>query len=179
MLTKFKIFEAKQVGILYHWTYLEPLEKILEDDKMWSGLGYISFSRNKNLKYNNRPVKITFDGDRMSDKFKFESHLYHKDVYFKDEAEERIECNGRSEDKSLKDMISGVKKYIIGIDINYEEFIFEDTEKYEKELRKLQRLSPVKIETNIPELKKAGLWKMVKPKYQFLKDPLLASLFKE
>lgn len=37
MITSFKIFEAKQVGILYHWTdTLSKLRKILEQDRMIS-----------------------------------------------------------------------------------------------------------------------------------------------
>ena len=181
MLTKFKLFERKQVGLLYHWTYLDALEKILKTDKMWSAMNYISFSRNKNLNFHDRPVKITFDGDKMSDEFKFEPHLYMKDVNYKEESEERIECDEYSETKETgwEDMISGVKKYIIDIEVSFGEFIFEKDYDIEKEFKKLQRLSPVKIKTDIEDIKRAGLLNSKKPEYQFLKDPTLASLFKE
>jgi hypothetical protein len=114
--------ESKQVGFLYHWTTLDNLKNILKDDRMISLFHFISFSRNKNLNYNNHPVKITFDGDRMSHHFKIRSHLYHKDPYFKHEAEERVECNSHTE-LNLKydpsnnfDCIKGINKYIIGIE---------------------------------------------------------------
>lgn len=178
MLTNFEIFESKQVGLLYHWTYMEALLKILKTDTMWSGMNFISFSRNKNLNFNNRPVRITFDGTQMSNKFRFQPHLYMRDLNFKEEAEERIECTDFSEPKSeynkqsrgWEDIIKGVKKYIVDIYIDCEEYMYDESDWCEKLIRKLQKLSPVKINTNIPELKKAGLWGMVKPKYQFLKD---------
>ena len=75
----------------------------------------------------NWPVKIIFDGDKMSNKFKFKSFLYMKDFNFKNEAEERVECTDFDEQISkrqwnkyipLNNCIVGVKKSIIGIEIN-------------------------------------------------------------
>ena len=121
MITRYKIFEAKQVGILYHWSDdLDTLESILLEDKMWSSYGYISFSRNKNLNYLHRGVKIIFDGNKMSNKWKFESHLYAKDNRFKKEAEERIECNDTTWGTNYDNCIVGIKKYIIGIEVSYD-----------------------------------------------------------
>ena len=171
MITSYKIFESKQLGLLYHWTEIDSLEKILKDDKMWSGMNYISFSRNKKLNYKKRPVKITFDGKKMSDEFKFESHLYQNNIRYKDEAEERIECNEYSEPNAsgMEDMISGVKKYIINIEIEffddlytYNNFHYNKDFDIEKTLIKLQKLSPVKIKTDMDKIKKSGLWEMGK-----------------
>jgi len=149
MITEYKIFEAKQVGILYHWTNFYSLGKILEQDRMWSAMGYISFSRNKRLNYANRTILIIFDGNKMSDKFKFEPFLYSQ--YYKKEAEERIECNFKSEKDSLDDCIFGIKKYIIGIQIvNYDRLVQEEHEgrKYIfDKIKKLNKLIPnIKIE---------------------------------
>ena len=110
MITEYKIFESKQVGILYHWTKLSALENILKDDRMWSSMGYISFSRNKNLNFENKPVLIIFDGNSMSNKFKFEPHIYMSDLRYKHEAEEKIECDHKTEVDSFDDCILGVKK---------------------------------------------------------------------
>ena len=87
MLTKFQLFEAKQVGILYHWTTLRSLTNILENDEMisrelkclrnhtedtteWGN--YISFSRNKTLNYHKKSVLIIFDGNKLSNKYKLD-----------------------------------------------------------------------------------------------------------
>jgi hypothetical protein len=124
MITTYKLFEAKQVGILYHWTEgLNSLRNILMNDEMESQYvtiyknTYISFSRNKNLNFEGRPIKIIFDGNNMSNKFKFEPYLYgigtnkHGIPLLKKEAEERIECDSNRR-------IKGIKKYIIGIEIS-------------------------------------------------------------
>jgi hypothetical protein len=116
MITEFKLFEGKQIGILYHYTEFPALEKILRTDKMTSPIyGYISFSRNSHLNFYNSAIKIIFDGDKMSEKFKIVPHLYKGDVNYKEEAEMRIKC--KRDDSSENGSISGIKKYIIGIEI--------------------------------------------------------------
>jgi hypothetical protein len=172
---KIKITESKQVGLLYHWTDIDSLEKILTEDRMVGHMNYISLSRNKNLNFNGRQVRITFDGDKMSNKFKFEPHLYMKDLKYKEESEERIPCTDFSEpeteytkhNRGWENIIKGVKKYMVDIYIDFEGCIFENTEENEKLLKRLQKLSPVQITTNIDELKMAGLWNK---NYQFLKN---------
>ena len=138
MITSYKIFESKQVGVLYHWTYLNRLKWILEQDTMKSPrYDYISFSRNKNLSKMDDwygTVMIKFDGDKMSNKWKFEPHLYKGDMgelKFKKEAEERIKCNSNNS-------IKGIKKYILEIIINKtfiltkEDYVRETDELIEK-----------------------------------------------
>jgi len=107
MITNFKLFEGKQVGILYHWTDIESLYNIIRTNKMISTRYYNSFSRNKNLNFESKQCKIIFDGNKMSDKFKIEPYLYHSDYSFKVESEERIKCKE----------IGGINKFIIGIEI--------------------------------------------------------------
>lgn len=92
-----EIFEAKQVGTVYHYTGVEGAIGILEDTYIkssradrpqdakhdWSS---ISFTRNKNftkasfgggrkarlIGVRNPVVRFTFDGDQMSNKYKIE-----------------------------------------------------------------------------------------------------------
>lgn len=110
------ILERKQLGTIYHFTHsLWGLSCILEEDELRSGeFDGISFTRNKNMwniQYLTRDdndrykIRISFDGDRMSDRWKFEPFLYDSDFDFKDEAEERV----------LWDSMYGIRKYITKI----------------------------------------------------------------
>lgn len=119
MITLFDEFllERKQLGTIYHFTQsLWMLSCILEEDVLKIGGGFegISFTRNKNMwdiKYMSiddsirYKIRISFDGDRMSDKWKFEPFLYDGDFDFKGEAEERV----------LMDKMVGIRKYITKI----------------------------------------------------------------
>jgi hypothetical protein len=67
--------EAKQVGTLYHFTSLNNLKPILESGILMSTKGrkYISFTRNKNLSnlgVENSQVRLTINGDDLSNKYK-------------------------------------------------------------------------------------------------------------
>lgn len=100
--------EAKQVGIIYHFTSFDKMIRILEADMMKSEYGYISFTRNYKLAYGSNNVRITFDGDKMSNKFKIAPFVFVKDRRrYGEEMEERI----------VKERIYGVIKYIKQIDI--------------------------------------------------------------
>ena len=82
--------EAKQVGLLYHYTSEEGLKGILnsnsiktsEEDYMGHHLYYVSFTRNKNFhkKTSNWNVKtdyrITIDGDKLSNRYKIQPFAY-------------------------------------------------------------------------------------------------------
>jgi hypothetical protein len=92
------------------------LSCILQEDELRMGGGFegISFTRNKNMwdiKYVTiddsirYKIRISFDGDRMSDRWKFEPFLYNSDFDFKDEAEEIV----------LLDKMIGIRKYITKI----------------------------------------------------------------
>ena len=160
MITDYKIFESKQVGILYHWTDMESFKNILMDDKMCSWRGYISFSRNKNLNFGNLGCKIIFDGNKMSNHFKFEPHLYDKSNHFKLEAEERIKCNQKEENVKSNpyqppdarpkfNCIKGIKKYIIGLEVVDKPwmcyFSKDSFDNFEKDVEQCQSLIDVEI----------------------------------
>lgn len=82
--------EAKQVGLLYHYTSKSGLESILDIDELYASserylgheLHFISFTRNKNFhkKGANFNVKIdyriTIDGDKLSNKYKIQPFTY-------------------------------------------------------------------------------------------------------
>lgn len=101
------LFEEKEVGLIYHFTSLDALEDILAEDKMIANYGYMSFSRNPLLastyEYAKKEARITFDGDEMSNKFRFEPFMFGGRYQYGAEREERIK---QSE-------INGIKKYII------------------------------------------------------------------
>jgi hypothetical protein len=97
----------------------------------------------------------------MSNRFKFEPYSYSKNAYT-DESEERILCNRKSDTqkeedrarnitdpyyKSHFDTIKGIKKYIIGIEIDkYYDLEIRNDGYYKKMIEKIQKLIPnVKI----------------------------------
>jgi len=113
--------EAKQVGTLYHFTSLYALKKILNN---WCLKGmevygdegeYISFSRNKDLIFETPKdeVRIVLDGNKMSEKYKFEPYLDNNNGIKRTggEAEERINT------QKYKDKIY-IQPYIKSIDFN-------------------------------------------------------------
>lgn len=77
--------EAKQIGNLYHFTFFQEgntLFKILKSGVLKPSSarmeknGYISFTRNKslgNLQFY-KPVRITIDGDKLSNKYKIQPY---------------------------------------------------------------------------------------------------------
>ncbi len=135
IIKEIKIKESKQVGLLYHFTSLGSLASILSSDFMVRDGEYghddgdfISFTRDKNflkLKRHitaNRPyVRITFDGNKLSDKYKFTPHQYDS-IYGRDnedigdEQEERLHLPN-----SLK--LNNIHKYINNIVIYDDAFI--------------------------------------------------------
>jgi len=128
--------EYKQVGILYHYTTFMSVLQILKDDKLKAGetsdstlknrLYAVSFTRNKKFHehtgrsvsfkesaFGNAPqVRITFDGNKLSDKYKINPWSQqgpfskNKKGY---ESEERI--------VKSEPFFIPVKKYIISVDI--------------------------------------------------------------
>lgn len=63
-----RLIEAKQMGVLYHFTHVKSLEKILIDKGLKSyTYNFISFTRYWDEK---QCVRIAFDGDRLSEKYK-------------------------------------------------------------------------------------------------------------
>jgi hypothetical protein len=89
---KMVIIESKQVGILYHFTDQEGLEGILNDGGLKTNYrNFISFTRSflapKSSTLEHQYVRITFDGNKLSNKYKFQPFA---DGGYEDEMEERI-----------------------------------------------------------------------------------------
>jgi hypothetical protein len=121
--------EAKQVGILYHYTNYDSAIKIVAQDQLKSdyavdstkdNLKYnISFTRNKNFATVKRSlmsgaprVRFTVDGDKLSDKYKIEPFAqkgFEKAKKNSFEAEERIVYN--------KPFSIELSNYLISVDI--------------------------------------------------------------
>jgi len=106
--------ESKQVGILYHYTYLTNLVKILDNNtlKISPNHGWVSFTRDKNAWKSIAsiyPVCIVVDGNKLSNNYQIKPY---QDSYsgtsikriIKDEMEEVV----------LKD-IKNITNYITSI----------------------------------------------------------------
>lgn len=108
-----EINENKQIGDIYHFTSTEALSTMIEDSgnitldiragSMAAG-GYYSFTRNPNLgtlSEEKHHIRIKLDGDKMSDKYRFEPYVDRDsgDDFLKGgprfEAEERIDSKGK------------------------------------------------------------------------------------
>jgi hypothetical protein len=133
-----KLLEAKQVGILYHYTSIENAIKICKDN-MLRPMNYetVSFTRDKNFHGVQRDsiacgVKFVVDGDKLSENYKIqpfnyfntsdkshgsENKYYHYDYY--DEQEEVV-----------KSPIRNLSKYVIKvyIDLHHADCFFEGFE---------------------------------------------------
>lgn len=134
-LKSYELFERKQTGVIYHYTDPESLVRILGEDRMVAG-SYdpaISFSRNHNMLTwvhdFGAGCRIAFDGERMSDRYSFTPHLYapKRPELFSDQAvidwrpmsaeTRRKKYKEEQEERINKPEISGIKKYIIRVDV--------------------------------------------------------------
>lgn len=120
--------EKKQAGVIYHYTTIKGLIGILSEDRMASGHQHISFSRNPDLKQwyesYNAFCRIAFNGSNLTDKFHIEPYLFDpsKDPLFgggtvSDPEMRRKYYRHEMEERVPKEEITGVKKYIIQVDI--------------------------------------------------------------
>lgn len=127
--------EAKQVGDIYHFTSYENMISIIDSDfKLKSSRkdgdteSYISFTRNRNMTSPTiyRDVRITVDGDALSNKYKIEPFADVKAGFgrkSKDESEERINVI------KIGDEVD-IKKYIKQIDILDPSMLKENEDEY-------------------------------------------------
>jgi hypothetical protein len=122
--------ERKQVGLLYHFTSYVGLKGIIEDNmvlKTWQTdiQPYVSFTRNKNFQSDTIPtqVRITVDGDKLSDKYRIAPHADTEAGYGRrsqDEAEERISLKRYPDGVSIKRslILIEVKNPVAGYDLS-------------------------------------------------------------
>jgi hypothetical protein len=113
--------EAKQVGDIYHFTKYHLLPKIITSGKLRPSparseqLGYISFSRDKILGKLG-PVRITINGDKLSEKYKISPYVQPKPETKYDE-DNWAGPFFRSNQNSESELIIPSKKYGGSIDI--------------------------------------------------------------
>jgi len=101
---KFKAYftEAKQLGILYHYTALITAYQLVTSNKLGHG-AYVSFTRDKRFHFHHRAAintnqcRLVLDGDKLSENYKIRPFDYfmhdrdkkgHQGTY--DEQEERL-----------------------------------------------------------------------------------------
>jgi hypothetical protein len=106
------VYESKQIGVLYHFTEIAYVEKIINDnfilksssstniknlnDKFEESI--VSFTRNFNFENGDIPIRFDIDGTKLSEQYKISPYSYNLD---NDEMEERIESNEVDINKSL------------------------------------------------------------------------------
>jgi hypothetical protein len=135
-----KLLEAKQVGILYHYTSIANAINICSDDMLKPGeFDGVSFTRNKDFHTTEREeiqtgVKFVIDGDKLSENYKIEPFNYfwnreqgskfytHHD--YMDEQEELV-----------KSPIRNLSRYVIKvyIDRHHADCFFDDIDNNEIE----------------------------------------------
>jgi len=89
-----QLYEAKQVGNIYHFTNPVSIKSIIKSKELKLGTEkYVSFTRNPNLTNSgyfnsfDNVIRLTFDGDRMSNNIK----IYPiSDKNYRDESEEGV-----------------------------------------------------------------------------------------
>jgi len=133
------IAERKQVGKLYHYTSFRSLLKILQLNHLLGQrmahdsnitLYGVSTTRNKNFhKKSNKDwqgyfikngipldVRITLNGDKLSDKYPIRPFDYYKGKTKDVEMEEIIDTNGKNNKRWSSGLVDDIKKYIVAID---------------------------------------------------------------
>ena len=153
--------EKKSVGMIYHFTEPKNLIKILKEDRMHSGHGHISFSRNFDLKswYEDYGAvcRIAFNGSDMSNKFKLDPYLFDpaNDILFGGgpavSAEVRRKRYGQEmEERIVGEEIQGIVKYIVQVDIldTWREF-----ESVDKKANTLNMPFPINVVKKITPVK--------------------------
>jgi hypothetical protein len=117
-----EILEAKQVGVLYHFTTYEKMTDIINNNFILNPKihtyksPYVSFTRDKYMKSHSisQDVRIKIDGDKLSEVYKITPHADVKAGYSRmfgsGESEERIDLT------SLPDGVN-ISESIINIDV--------------------------------------------------------------
>ena len=177
-----QINESKQVGILYHVTSLESFHEIVRKNFVFkSAFGgsnnfpSISFTRKSKGDFMPTPgrmVRFTFDGDKMSEKYKLEPYADHKRGYGrksfssqKDEAETILVTQKEGNYGKRIDL----KPYIIRIDIIYHSMFNRDFDEEREFLEKIDL--PIFIHKNTwDSVHEVPIIQKHKSNFQNLKD---------
>jgi hypothetical protein len=164
-----EINEGKQVGDIYHYTYLRQLPLILKSGKLRPSparlekKGYISFSRDRALGTTLGPdrtqVRITIDGDKLSNKYSISPYAQLKPETKRDKENWVAPFSRETQDSESElvipskeyggsiDILSYIKKIDI-IDMNESEFSIggSNFKDWKKEIEKLNKTLNIPIE---------------------------------
>jgi hypothetical protein len=108
--------EAKQVGILYHFTDDEGLRGILESNELWASetnADHVSLTRDKNgwhVGTRDNIFRISLDGNKISNKYKVQPYAW-SDL-------DRGIGDTESEEAIITDKITNIRNYIIEITLD-------------------------------------------------------------
>jgi hypothetical protein len=112
MIKLLDLIEAKQVGVLYHFTSFYYLHDIIEDNFILKStiMPFVSFTRNKQMNTDtvSNSVRITIDGNKLSDKYRILPHADTEGGYGRnttDESEERISLKRYPQGVNIKNCI--------------------------------------------------------------------------
>ena len=123
---KRKFFEEKQVGILYHFTYLYSMLEIIDSDilgdKSLGKYNEISFTRDKNFYKRTKivPVECCFivDGNKLSNKYKIKPYQWNSAHFSQHSNNLKSPKSGKIEDQMeevVYGYISDFNKYVKSI----------------------------------------------------------------
>ena len=147
---------AKQVGILYHYTSINSLKKILNGNILKSRGDYISFTRNQNFDFIPRQIgnalecRIEIDGDKLSNDYKIKP--------YNDEEFTKNNPTKMEQEEMVKGYISPIIPYIVKIILykdtdNFAQIIKEkwniDVDIIEKEIKKQDDKYDFSSESNL------------------------------
>lgn len=158
-ILKHMLYEDKQIGILYRFISHKQMISIIKDNFIiqagapYMSTDYLSFTRNKNVKSDtiSRDVRITIDGNVLSNKYKIESYADTKAGYGKntlDESEERI--NLKKYPKGVNINLPGAIKKIDILTISSHLKDEEDEDRIPFSLTNYKQLLSLLKEKNIP-----------------------------
>lgn len=123
-MKSFQLFEAKQLGNLYHFTTIRHLLEILDSDKIQGNedpkYSEISLTRDKNFYKRTRVIPtecyLKLDGDKLSDKYKIRPYQWHPSHFSKTYSKD-IKVEDQMEE-SVRGIIQPASKYIMDIGMN-------------------------------------------------------------
>jgi len=159
-----EITEGRQIGEIYHFTSLDSIPDILESGKLEPAtdrsekLGFISFTRNRALSTLGgfkSQVRITIDGDKLSNKYQILPYAQLKPETKRDEKDwdtpySRFTQNSESELIIPSKKYSGkinITPYIKKLDI----IIYDDMDTYhEDQIGEINKINNISKKLNIP-----------------------------
>jgi hypothetical protein len=159
-----EITEGKQIGEIYHFTSLDSTPDILESGKLEPSpdrsekLGFISFTRNRALSTLGgfkSQVRITIDGDKLSNKYQILPYAQLKPEIKRDEKDWDTPYS-RSTQNSESELIIPSKKYSGKINITHyikklDIIIYDDMDTYhEDQMGEINKISNISKKLNIP-----------------------------